>query len=337
MLKKSALLLSVNDNKLSLTDINDINAIISLENFDDSLILKQKDLNCFNIILNITNNNTFSIINFIIKNSNKKYNEKKFEKKEGNKYFIIKQILLLFIYFSKQKEECFQNQINDLYQLLLKIHDTLDFINIKDLIEMIRFNIIICMKDLRNRHIIFLNTVTFLIQYYKSLINKINVKDVKDKEIILLMNNSLIKVLESIYKYLLNNKINLSILQKYDNIKDLALFDICIFYKDENEPKLNDIIIKILLLIYSHNYRKLINENILGDIKEGFYELKKGNNIKIENILHLLKNKMHLVNQLYKNEKNSTENDIYLSNSYFVFNQFKESGICYNTEFDLFN
>ena len=79
MLKKSALLLSVNDNKLSLTDINDINAIISLENFDDSLILKQKDLNCFNIILNITNNNTFSIINFIIKNSNKKYNEKKFD------------------------------------------------------------------------------------------------------------------------------------------------------------------------------------------------------------------------------------------------------------------
>ena len=74
MLKKSALILSLNDNKLSSIDINDINEkIISLENFDDSLILKQKDLNCFNIILKVTNSNTFSIIDFIINNTNKKY------------------------------------------------------------------------------------------------------------------------------------------------------------------------------------------------------------------------------------------------------------------------
>ena len=279
MLKKSALILSLNDNKLSSIDINDINEkIISLENFDDSLALKQKDLNCFNIILKITNSNTFSIIDFIIKNTNKKYKEKKFEGKEGTKYFIIKQIFLLFIYLSKQKEEQIQNEINNLYQLLLKIHDTLDFINIKDLIEIIRFNILISMKDLINRHNIFLNSIKFLIEYYKSFINKTNEKNKgnkEEKEIILSLNNSLIKVFESIYKYLLNNKINLSILQKYDNIRDLTLFNICIFCNNENEPRLNDIIDKILLLIYSHNYRKLINDNILEDIKEGFYELKK--------------------------------------------------------------
>ena len=92
MLKKSKLLLSINDNnKLSIIEINNINEnIISLENFDDSLALKQKDLNCFNFILQLTDNNTFSIINFIIKNTNKKYNEKKFEGKEGTKFFIMK-------------------------------------------------------------------------------------------------------------------------------------------------------------------------------------------------------------------------------------------------------
>ena len=341
MLKKSALILSLNENKLSSIDINDINEkIISLENFDDSLILKQKDLNCFNIILKVTNSNTFSIIDFIIKNTNKKYKEKKFEGKEGTKYFIIKQIFLLFIYLSKQKEELIQNEINNLYQLLLKIHDTLDFINIKDLIEIIRFNILISMKDLINRHNIFLNSIKFLIEYYKSFINKTNEKNKgnkEEKEIILSLNNSLIKVFESIYKYLLNNKINLSILQKYDNIRDLTLFNICIFCKNENEPRLNDIIDKILLLIYSHNYRKLINDNILEDIKEGFYELKKGNNQIIKNIIHLLTNKSNLINHLYKNEKKLTGNDSYLPHNYFVFNQFKESGLNYNTEFDLFN
>jgi len=337
MLKKSKLLLSINDNnKLSIIDINNINEnIISIENFDDSLTLKQKDLNCFNLILQLTDNNTFSIIDFIIKNTNKKYNEKKFEGKEGTKFFILKQIILLFVYLSKNEKENVQNKIYDLYQLLLKIHHTLNFISINDLIEIIRFNIIINMKNLVNSHITFFSSIKFLVELYQSFINEANKKE---KEIMISLNNSIIKVLETIYKYLLNNKANITFLQKYDNINDLILFDICIFYDTLNDPqKLNEIIDKILLLVYSYNYRKLINDNILDNIKEGFYELKKGNNIKINSIIHSLNNKMHLIYNLYKNEKNLGEKDIYKSKSYFVFNQCKESGIKYNTEFDLFN
>ena len=37
----------------------------------DSLLLKQKDLTCFNLILNITDNNTYSMIDFFIKNTHK--------------------------------------------------------------------------------------------------------------------------------------------------------------------------------------------------------------------------------------------------------------------------
>ena len=99
MLKKPSLLLSINDNNILLSEINNINEkIISSEKFIDSLLLKQKDLTCFNLILKLTNNNTYSMFDFIIKNSNKKYKSENFGKKEEAKYFIIRQIFLLFIY-----------------------------------------------------------------------------------------------------------------------------------------------------------------------------------------------------------------------------------------------
>ena len=75
----------------------------------------------------------------------------------------------------------------------------------------------------------------------------------------------------------------------------------------------------------------------MGSIKEGFFELKKGSDIKIKNIIDLLNNKIHLVNRLYQNEKNSIEKDLYFPKNYFVFYESPESGIDYNTEFDLIN
>ena len=334
MLKKPSLLLSINDNnKLLLSDINNINQkILSNENFSESLKLTQKDLNYFNLILKLTDNNTYSMIDFIIKNSNKKYNKKKFEGKEGTKYFILKQIFILFIYLSKQKQENpSQNEIyEDIYKVLLKIYHSLDFINNNDIIEIIRFNAILILDNLYNKYNIFLISIKFLIDFYKDIIN--NQKN--DTDIIY---DSITKFLEIIYKRLMSNRNDLILLQRYDDINDLVLLEISIFYNKSKDTRLNNIIDNILLLVYAYNYSELINENILGSIKEGFFELKKGSDIKIKNIIDLLNNKIHLVNRLYQNEKNSIEKDLYFPKNYFVFYESPESGIDYNTEFDLIN
>ena len=343
MLKKQPLLLSINENKLQLSDINFINEKIFLsENFD--ITLNEKDLNLFYLILKLTDNNTYSMIDFIIKNSEKKYKEKKIEKKEETKIFIIKQILLLFVFISKNKENITSQKYLDLYKFMEKLYSS-NFIQINDLIEIIRFNIIISMNDLINKYSIFITSIDFLVDLYISIIDQTTGNET-DKEnqlkpIYLLVT----KLLESIYKNLLNNKDNLRFLKSYDRIEELALFNICIFYDDnskenllEYKSNLNDIIIKVLLLIYKNNYSKLINENILKTIKEGFFELKKGNDIKIKNIIRFLSNKMNLIHNIYIKEKDHKQlNDIYFPRHFFVFNESKDSGIDYNTELDLFN
>ena len=102
MLKKPQLILSLNENKINLTQLENYNKkIIIKESFDDSLILQHKDLTCFNLILKLTDNNTYSMIDFIIKNSYKKYKTNKYNSIEGKNYFIIKEIFLLFIYLYK--------------------------------------------------------------------------------------------------------------------------------------------------------------------------------------------------------------------------------------------
>ena len=250
MLKKPQLILSINENKLNLSNIENINKkIIIKENFDYFFILQKKDLTCFNLISELTDNNTYSLIDFIIKNSYKKYKPQKIEAKESTKYFIIKQIFLLLIYMSKQKQE---NQIyNDIYKFILNLCNSLEIININDLIEIIRFNIIISMNDLINRYNIFLISMNFLIDLYKEILNK----NTKNENEINSLYDSIYKVLESIYKNIFNNKKNLFLLQKNEDIIDLSLFNICIFYNNSNETKLNDIIkllfsFKIIIIIF---------------------------------------------------------------------------------------
>ena len=332
MLKKPQLLLSFDKNILMSSEIDTINQkILSKEDFSDSLLLKQKDLTCFNLILNITDNNTYSMIDFFIKNTQKKFKDKKIDAKEETKYFLIRQIFLLFIVLSKQKQE---SQIyKDIYKFLLKIQSSLNIINISDILEIIRFNIIISMENLFDRFNIFLNSLNFVIYIYKTNINQKN----KNENEINVLCDSIAKILETIYKYLYNNKNKVSLLQRIEILNEkLSLFDICYFYNSKNETKLNDIIEKIILLIYSCNHSRLINENILENIKDGFFELKKGNSTMIKNIINLLTNKLHFIHFIYKNENKLLENDLYFPKNYFVFNSSKESGIKYNTEYDLF-
>ena len=82
------------------------------------------------------------------------------------------QIFLLFVYLSRQKIE---SQIyKDIYKFILNIHRSLQMITIKDLIEIIRFHILISMNDLLNGFDAFLISINFLINLYKELINQNN-------------------------------------------------------------------------------------------------------------------------------------------------------------------
>ena len=347
MLKKTPLLLSTNENKLTLSDISDINSKINQENFDKSLILKEKDLNLFYLILKLTDNNTLSMIEFIVKNTNKKYKEKQIICKKEIRIFLMKQIFLLFKYLSLIRLSNIKKFIDlymDLYNLIVKFQKSFTFIQLDDIVEIIRYNIIISMTDLLDKNYIFNTSINFLIDFYKNIINQKK----KDENEMKILNIALIKFFETIYKNLLKNPKNLNFLQKYEDIEDLTLFNIIDCYRkneneldniDENEDlqKLNDIISKIILYVFSFNTSKLINEILLNDIKEGFFEVKKGNDIKIKNIINILSSKIHLINSLYLNEKELLENDIYFPKRYFVFNDSLYSGIDYNPEFNLFN
>ena len=340
MLKKEPLLLLTNDNILINSHISELNNLFLSESFDNSLILKEKDLKLFMLILKLTDNNTLSIIDFIVKSANKKYKSKDISNKEDFRFFIIKQIILLFKYLSINKRGNIENTKElyfNLYKLILKFHNSFNITTINDMIEIIRYNIILSLNDLMNNYYIFNYSIDFLVDFYKTIINK---KKNDEKEIKVL-NISLIKLLETIYKNLLKSEKNLKFFQRYENIEDLSIFNIIIFYKkietefeniegNEDSQNLNDIITKIILLIFRFNYSKLINEIILNDIKEAFFELKKGNDIKIKNIINFLSSKIHFVNNIYLTESEYLKNDIYFPNKYFIFNNTPQSGIDYN-------
>ena len=350
MLKKTTLLLSTNDSKLSLSHLKEINNILTSENFEKSLILKEKDLNMFDYILKLTDNNTLSIIDFIVKSSNKNYKSKYISQKSEIRILLIKQIFLLFKYISLTQPEDIK-RYNDLYfnlyKLILKVQNSFKVTTIKDIIEIIRYNIILSLNDIMNKTYIFNCSINFLIEFYKKLINKKNVDEKEMKA----LNASLIILFETIYKNWLKNEKNLKFFQRYEDIDNLSLFNIIIFYKNneiedenidnkenkENEEKLNNIIVNIILLVFCFNSNKLINEILLDDLKNGYFELKKGNDFKMKNIINLLTNKLYLINNIYLKEKEVLEKDKYFPKKYFIFNNSPYSGIDYNPEFDLFN
>ena len=142
MLKKNPLLLSTNDNKLNLSHLSEINqGIISLEQFDKSLILIEKDLNLFYLILKLTDNNSLTMIDFIVKNTKKEFKKKEIEKKNEFKIFLLKQLFLLFKYLSLNEEintKKYYDLIIELYHLIFKVHNSLKITQINDIIEIIK-------------------------------------------------------------------------------------------------------------------------------------------------------------------------------------------------------
>ena len=136
MLKKNPLLLSTNDNKLNLSHLSEINqGIISLEQFDKSLILIEKDLNLFYLILKLTDNNSLTMIDFIVKNTKKEFKKKEIEKKNEFKIFLLKQLFLLFKYLSLNEEintKKYYDLITELYHLIFKVHNSLKITQINE-------------------------------------------------------------------------------------------------------------------------------------------------------------------------------------------------------------
>ncbi len=208
MLKKTPLLLSSIDNKLTYHHITEINnQILISENFEKSFLLKEKDLSLFHLILKLTDNNTLAIIDFIVKSTNKKYKSKEISRKEEIRNFLIKQIFLLFKYLSLHQETTNTKYVDlyqNLYKLIFKFQNSFKLTTISDIIEIIRYNIIISLNDLINKNYIFNCSLNYLVDFYKTIINQKK----KDENEIKILNTSLIKLFETIYKNLLKNKKN---------------------------------------------------------------------------------------------------------------------------------
>ena len=176
MLKKTPLLLSTNDDKLTFNHIIEINnQIITSEKFDKSFLLNEKDLSLFHLILRLTDNNTLAIIDFIVKSTSKKYKLKEITRKEEIRIFLIKQIFLLFKYLSLNQETTNAKYVDlyqNLYKLIFKFQNSFKITTITDIIEIIRYNVIISLNDLINKNYIFNCSINYLVDFYKTIINQ---------------------------------------------------------------------------------------------------------------------------------------------------------------------
>ena len=349
MMKMNPFTLSTNDNKLTQSHLSEINEKILIpDNFPKDFLLKEMDLKYFYLILKLADNHILPMIKFMVKKKTKKYKKKEMNKKENIRIFIIKQLILLFQYIYLEKpqphnQSQFAKLYSDLYNLIFKFHTSFKVIQITDVIEILRYNIIISMNDLINKYYIFNKSINFLTDTYKIII----IHKLCDENEMKALTVSLTKLFDTIYQKLLLNHKNLQFLQRYDDIDSLALFNIISIFrkydndgnslsKDEDRTKLNNIINELIYLVYCFNYGSLINEELLDDIKEGFFELKKGNEETIKNLINIYNSKIHLLNNLYLSEKEEFEKDIYFPKNYFVFYDSPSSGIDYNPEFPLF-
>ena len=186
------------------------------------------------------------MIDIIAKNTKKEFKKKEIEKKNEFKIFLLKQLFLLFKYLSLNEEinpKKYYDLFTELYHLIFKVHNSLKITQINDIIEIIRYNIIISLGDLINQNYIFNSSINFLIDFYKN----INNTDIKDEKEINILNISLIKLFETLYNHLLRNKKSLHYLQRYKDVQNLSLFNIIIFYnnntennEDEKKKKINE-------------------------------------------------------------------------------------------------
>ena len=331
-------LLMTEQNKIKKSELPEINQnILSKNNFCSTLELNDKDLEIFFLMSQSTDNNIINMIEFIAKKNEEFYDTKNVKINEKLPDFILKQMFLLFYYFSKieiqnkifYKE--LENLYNNIYAILLKFYRSIKSLNFTDLFEICRFNIILGIINIKTKEYIFNSTIKCILNL-NDFIEKN--KENLEENIKTNISNYINIFFETLYLYLFNNKQSLIFLQRYEKIENVVLFKIYKFLSDDDKNPLNDLIIKIISLVYCFNYRKKINEILLREIQDSFCCLSMENTEKVCEQIRLLSTQIKIINNLYQKEMKFIDGDTYMPKNYFVFNESEQNGINY---FPLFN
>ena len=319
-----------------------------LKRIKDEILLKN------NLIIDIDEAD-IKIFIFLIKNFGKKiiYNLNYISKdkliyvidKKRNKKFFDKLISLLFLFLYSQdkinqitNEELvnkYERYFKNLYKILFNIIDNIYFssknnntnnnliLEVSDIFELIRLNLLLGLDELLNKSYIFNETIHYLIKIYFYNENNKNIK-------------SLLKsIIFQIYTNLLNSEKNLHYLRRDQNLYNLSILEITKFlYSSQIDSKILDLILELLTLIYKRNYSSLISDYILDRIKESFYEIKENNLKRIIDSIKNIYGLTYFLNNLFIQEENE-KHDPYEPSSYFVFGESDYSGINYNPSIPL--
>ena len=315
--------------------------IILKNNFNFKI--EEKDVNIFFKIINHYGFEIFHNLNYISKAHNLNYLASNNDIKECNfKNFVLNQFVLLFTFLhynhKKRKimnydndklEKGFSKIYSNIYTILLKYYSSSQnknnsILDIDNIPELFRFNIINSLTDLLSKNIFFNISITYLIKFFTE--NNNNIKDLKSFYILF----------EQIYNNLLINQNNLNFLKIDKNIENSTIFKITnIASCTVCDTKLKKIIFDILILIYNKNYSNILSRFILNNIKESFCELKEDyDKNEIIKCIKYLYGQTEFINYLFNVEDNEKK-DEYMPSTYFVFDGSKDSGINYNPNGEL--
>ena len=324
----------------------------SINEYNEQLKKIKAEIIFQNILTSSTNEKDIKLFKFIIQNFGKKFitNIKYISKKniklkinpKLSKNFFLNKFSILFMFFYMQTRSYkissqediiyYEWRFKKIYKILFhliyniynsKINNNELFLEIGDIFEIIRLNLLLGLNDIINKSYIFNESINFLIEFFFSNKNNKNFQ------------SYLNLILSQIYTNLLNSKNNLSFLRRDKNLDNLKILDITNFLSYyQNDSHFVDSILEILCLIYIDNYSSLISDYILDKIKECFYELKENNNNEILKCIQNIDGFMKFLDTLFIKEENE-KYDSYRPSTYFVFGGNQFSGIKYNPDVEL--
>ena len=307
--------------------------ILRVNNLESDL--DEKELKIFLFTLKVFGYRILYHLNYIAKSNINFIINKKLSKK-----FFKNQIsFFLFFLYHKDKSSIiskeddrnyYEREYRYLYNNLFRIIDNIYYsqfkkdiitnsiLEIGDVFEIVRLNLVLGLNDLCNRSYIFNISFRFLIKFFYS--------NEKNKNIISYLN----LILSQIFEILKKSEKNLHFLRRDESLENFTILDIIDFLSfQQMDNNLFNLIIEILCLIYLNNYLNLITNYFLNKIKECFYELEENNK---KNIIRSIKNINGFVtflDTLFSREEKEIY-DIYKPSSYFVFSDNIYSGINYN-------
>ena len=312
--------------------------ILEINNF--SLDIDEKELKIFLFTIKFLGYRILKNIKYIANSNINFILSKKLQKK-----LFKNQIIFLFIFLYSQNESAliikennrnnyerkYGRFYNNLYQIIDNVYcsqikndiysDAL--LEIKDIFEIIRLNLVIGLNDLSNRSYIFNISFHYLLNYCYSNENNNNIK------------SYLNSILSQIFEILKKSENNLYFLRRDENLDNLTILDLINFLSHPlTDDNLYNLIMEILSLIYLNNYSTLISDYFLNKIKECFYGLEENNKSNIMKSIKNIKGFISFLETLFSKEENEI-NDTYKPSNYFVFSDSIYNGINYNPNVEL--